>query len=819
MNIKNQLFLIVVFLIISASLRAQIYAESDPVSWGIIGIKSPESIPYVDFPALDMDYVRELEEKEAAAGLAPRIGIQRDVDITMETHGVLDKLSRGEYIWRLGIHCNQASAVALNFSEFHLPEGATLHLYNKDRSRKLGAYTAQNNKRSGRFSIQPFFGEEVTLELQFRIEHKLNISFRIDGIVQCYMWGELTSVLRRSMPGYDKSGPCHNDLLCNQSFINEGLGIAMILVDNNRICTGSLINNTKNDNELYFLTANHCLCVRKNIDKDCIESYDAISNYDANWTFYWNYLESECNSANLNEPAIYETTHGAEILANDDLITSSDFALLRLQERPSNIPGYGLPEIYNGFDTRVITDIPISTAIYGIHHPYGDVKKISFSTKNNLSLEFGRFWRVNRWLALPGFSNIGVTEEGSSGSPLFFERNIVGQLYGAIQFHNKNCLDPDDNVGDYGALGFSWANNGATFYRRRLKDWLDPVGLNLDVLDKKSSLNNSTWFPKVMVNNNIDLYGGEPFSPKDEVHVPFRILGGDFYFYRKNEIKIVDAKINGISVPIVKDRISPIGGSKNEYEITLDLSGASFGSVGNSTTLLEFDIIEAGSSSGFTQHVEADIYFQEATQNALDVEDGEEATDYILGAVEAGIFRGFSDGFRPDEKLTKGQAAKIVCQLGLVHDPRFKLNFDASLDKPNLIEYKDEWYPYVQTLINNGSILSISTFDPNEFITYGELCSWITNTHFQSLQNSNLLANFQSYSRIIKNATPDEKNAIEVIGSTVNAISRLYGSVEAESVEVLMNHERFDKIENIYKVYADENIVRGRLFIKLCLLT
>jgi PKD repeat protein len=68
----------------------------------------------------------------------------------------------------------------------------------------------------------------------------------------------------------------------------------------------------------------------------------------------------------------------------------------------------------------------------------------------------------------------GVTEGGSSGSPLFDNSgNIIGTLTGGSSY--CTALSAPDQ---YGKMAFHWANNGTTAIEQ-LKPWLDPANLNV----------------------------------------------------------------------------------------------------------------------------------------------------------------------------------------------------------------------------------------------------------------------------------------------------------------------------------------------------
>lgn len=227
----------------------------------------------------------------------------------------------------------------------------------------------------------------------------------------------------------------------------------MILVGGTRLCTGSLMNTTANNTDPYFLTANHCT----SLYGDAITSPNLSS-----FSFYWMYEDPTCVRTST-EPPIYSTS-GATIVAN---YSSSDFSLLRLDEDPKNL--LNITTYYLGWDSR---NTP-GTGGVGIHHPSGDVKKISTYTVTPSSTAYGSdtpssfqtHWRMT-------WSN-GTTEGGSSGSPLMnSSQHVIGQLHGGY----SSC-SAQTSADWYGKISYSWLNDNATDPRRRLKDWLDPLNV------------------------------------------------------------------------------------------------------------------------------------------------------------------------------------------------------------------------------------------------------------------------------------------------------------------------------------------------------
>jgi V8-like Glu-specific endopeptidase len=200
----------------------------------------------------------------------------------------------------------------------------------------------------------------------------------------------------------------------------------MIIVNNNRICSGALINNTCEDFIPYFLTADHCV----------------IGQDVGNWTFRFQYKSTTCEGW---DDYSYYSYYGATLQANS---SESDFALLELNNRPSGNTGI----TYSGWSRSDIAP----NSVVGIHHPAGDVMKISIDNEQPTSAWGDTHWFVDDW-------DVGTTEGGSSGSPLYDPNHrIIGQDHAGDG--NEAC---DEEKGTYyGRFDISWTNG--------LSDFLDP---------------------------------------------------------------------------------------------------------------------------------------------------------------------------------------------------------------------------------------------------------------------------------------------------------------------------------------------------------
>ena len=359
----------------------------------------------------------------------------------------------GVYAWRLEILVLNAYALNLYLQNIDLKEGEKLTIYNPKKDKIIVIKDL--------ISVCTDFipGDRIIIELNTDSKYE-ELPFSIDEI------GVKLGSDNNFSKGFGDAGDCEVHINCKEGeyWQSEKGGVARILVKQDNLtfwCTGSLINNTRNDGAPYFLTANHCG-----------EASDSVDY--SKWLFYFNF-ESESCVQPVFEPE-FNTLSGSTLLAKSSSGTSvsSDFKLLLLNE---DLPVAYKP-YYNGWDRRGIA----SQTGVTIHHPQGDVKMIStyedqlVSTKydNNNPDPNGMYWQV-RWAETQ--NGHGVTEGGSSGSPIFnSEGNIVGSLTGG----GASC-DYLNEPDYYGKLSYSWESKGVDS-TTSLAYWLDPMGTGISIL-------------------------------------------------------------------------------------------------------------------------------------------------------------------------------------------------------------------------------------------------------------------------------------------------------------------------------------------------
>eukprot|EP01034_Spumella_vulgaris_P012058 gene12058-15340_t len=157
-------------------------------------------------------------------------------------------------------------------------------------------------------------------------------------------------------------------------------------------------------------------------------------------------------------------------------VEHSDFLLVEF-----NAP---IPSAYNVYYNGWDRNNTAAGSGVGIHHPAGDIKKISTYTDALTNGNWTGTPSGSHWVVVwsPTTNGTGVTEGGSSGSPIFNQnKRIVGDLSGGSSFCSST-----DSPDLYGKFSYSWQTAGGS-NSQRLSPWLDPTGTNASTLDGKNA--------------------------------------------------------------------------------------------------------------------------------------------------------------------------------------------------------------------------------------------------------------------------------------------------------------------------------------------
>ena len=442
MKVLHAIGLIVCVLMVFCSpLQAQISHGGTPKSFDKLSLSAVESVVT---GTVDVEAFLAEDKIEEEEGLPFRFGAPFDVNYNIYNSGTWDDLPDGGRIWRLRIESPGAYSINLIYEHFFMPPGGQMFVYSEDREMVLGAFTESNNKDHGQFSTAPVKGDVCIVEYYEPAEVRNQGTVAIGRIVHAYK-DIFNFGGTKGADGFGSSGSCNNNVNCPEGapWQDEKRGVCMVLLANGtRWCSGSLINNVREDGTPYFLTANHCL------------------GSESTWIIMFKYESPSCS--NINGPTNF-TISGTTKKAS---YSTSDFGLLQL----SSAPPESYEPYYNGWSN--INTASLSST--GIHHPAGDIKKISFdydpaTSADYLATSGTTHWRIGVW-------DDGTTEGGSSGSPLFDQdHRIVGQLHGGY----ASCTSLTSDW--YGKFSMSWNGGGSS--SSRLKDWLDPDNTGTTTLD------------------------------------------------------------------------------------------------------------------------------------------------------------------------------------------------------------------------------------------------------------------------------------------------------------------------------------------------
>ena len=448
---QNSFCILVLALVVfcqPGQVMAQISQGKSPQQWNE---NEPMSIEWVEFEALDLE---QLEQEDAATAKfkdAPwRFGIEHEVLWNAETHGKWTQ--EGAYdVWRMGVRADLATSWSFYLSSFDVPRGGELFVWNASRDAFLGSFTSANKKSWGGLAIGLLDGNGVVLE--YRQPQGL---VEVPALVVSQAVQGYRSLLKRAAEVDEKmnvqgpfgnSGNCNINVNCPEGadWQIEKTAVALIVNGGFAACSGSMVNNTANDGTPYFLTANHCL------------------GNPNTWTYYFNHESSTCSGS--TGPTSMSISGGSLLVADG----GADVALIEL----SSAPPTSWDVEYAGWDASGAT--PENAT--GIHHPSGDVKKICFEEDSPYTSSTGgaQVWWIDNW-------EDGVTEPGSSGSPLFDQNHrIIGQLYGGA----AACSGSVNNgaYDFYGRFNVSWGLG--------VSGYLDPNNSGTLVLDGYPSGYNS----------------------------------------------------------------------------------------------------------------------------------------------------------------------------------------------------------------------------------------------------------------------------------------------------------------------------------------
>jgi hypothetical protein len=342
--------------------------------------------------------------------------------------GVIRRTDEGRIVWTAGISAPDASAVRIRFTEFSLPDGSELYVYNL-HGFAAGPYVGLGPMHSGDFWTPVVPSQEAYLEVR-TIPGAANLS-KASLTIEEVAYMEFQEP--EAWPLLAPNAECVTDVNC-VSFpsITASDGGTYSLTDvlsgavahmvfskdgSTYACSGGLVINDSRDFTPYFLTANHCISAQASAES---------------LVTYWDYKTSSCNSSYPSR-YLFPSALGSNLLATS---SDTDFTLLRLTGLPPGSRWFlGWTPEDHSWDEGAL--------VYRVSHPKGSpqmasVHSIIGSPHLCSSLPQGSF-NYSRDL-------LGAIEPGSSGSPsVLASGQIVGQLLGLCGHNPGDACDSESN--------------------------------------------------------------------------------------------------------------------------------------------------------------------------------------------------------------------------------------------------------------------------------------------------------------------------------------------------------------------------------------
>lgn len=378
--------------------------------------------------------------------------------------GSWSALPDGTKKWTFNYSLPGSEAIGIYFSTLKIPQGGILKI---ESAVDLLSLDETTNEDGGAYATRKIYGDQLLFTYEIGPEYTGKLYLQINQIAK-YVEGDY---------GFNSSDACMVNVNCTEGDLYRKQQRSVVRIDapteDGLISfTGTLVNNTSGDCRPYVLTSNYEFLKEGNVD---LESF----------VFYFNYEVLNCGEE-LEEPALQSLTGCKYRASSTDLeagnSVKSDFCLLELND--------AIPEEYNAYMSGWSINNNVSNEGVSIHHPVGDVKKISsyneavqsasYAEYDPASLDEGDYhWKLK-------FTNtdngLGMIQPGSIGAPLFDDN---GYLIGTLSGSEANCLLTDKYV-YFGKMAQHWSSNGSESYRQ-LKSWLDPDNSGIDHLEGREA--------------------------------------------------------------------------------------------------------------------------------------------------------------------------------------------------------------------------------------------------------------------------------------------------------------------------------------------
>ncbi|MHA7834260.1 MAG: hypothetical protein ACX94A_07250, partial [Algiphilus sp.] len=255
-------------------------------------------------------------------------------------------------IWRLALDTADATYIGLHFEDLSLPADSQVTLAGAHG--QSGPLGVADQGANGALWVPLVHGAEAVLEISVPAAALSELRF---GATTLHYGVVPLDGSRPQTKAEGDAGNCHNNVACpvGDDWPSAIDATVLLIIGNQVVCNGALLNNTRGDGSPLIITADHC-GIRSDGDG---EGFPASSV-----TAIFNFQSTQCDrSTGVSDE---DRINGATLLYRE---RRSDTSLIRLDRAPPA----GFNARYAGWDASGNSVNRGS----GVHHPSGDLKKIS----------------------------------------------------------------------------------------------------------------------------------------------------------------------------------------------------------------------------------------------------------------------------------------------------------------------------------------------------------------------------------------------------------------------------------------------------------
>lgn len=377
-------------------------------------------------PVLDVQDYAGVATAAKAMETAPAHQVAWGADIGKDAGGLFSSpvvSDDGGYFFLASVVSQGAFALRVRADLLGLSGEEALYVLDAEGRASFGPYTAQDASAKGTW-LPTTLGDAVVLALHST--HPYCPLMRIETVSHFYKSifnGGTATSLSCNIPINSETNP---DALQ----VATGVGILIIPYGSGQgYCTGTLLNTQEPADpvpESYLLSSWHCL--------------DSSNDYTGMEVF-WDYRSES------DDPNVLLRNQGAQLLSHNEIL---DAALMRLDD-PVAVGPHG--RAWVGWDTlRPEVGDPIQT----VHYPRADSMKTSRGavtvSANEVCLNFMCSEIYKEQIEV--LWSEGVTEQGSSGSPLLHRRENLRVIGTLSNGPTHSCTNPGNNYDNYSSFSY-----------------------------------------------------------------------------------------------------------------------------------------------------------------------------------------------------------------------------------------------------------------------------------------------------------------------------------------------------------------------------